>query len=141
MACAGCGVDVAPGSRWCDECVAMWKSRDAGVTSAPPAPPSTPNVNIGVQPVVGVGHDDLHGVLAGMKEQYTRAGITILNTAFVPMAGHQVLQLTVTNPTLTRFGHVTVVQDFVAANDLMYIVTFTGTNPNFKVIAATFSVS
>jgi hypothetical protein len=101
----------------------------------------SPNVNIGVQTAVGVQDKDLPAALDGIRAQYDRAGIRILRTEYVPMAGHQALQLTVTNPALSHSAGVTVVQDFVAANDLMYVVTFTGSNQDFQSIAATFSVS
>jgi hypothetical protein len=101
------------------------------------------SVNVDVRPALGVTDGDLSQLAAELPGEYQRLGATLLGTTTISMAGHQALQATIELPINDLSGNqVTAdeVQDFVAANSFVYVVTLTGTNPDLASIAATFSV-
>jgi hypothetical protein len=103
---------------------------------------TSPNVNVAALPALGARDADLPKALASIRVGYDRLGLTILHAGYVPLAGHRALQLTVRNAGLLPNGAApTEIQDFVAANDLLYTITFAGTSPDFHTIATTFAVS
>jgi hypothetical protein len=101
----------------------------------------SPNVNVAVEPAVGIRDADLPQVLVGVQATYARAGLTVERVAYVPLAGHQALELTVTHPPIAQISPAeTSRQYFVAANDLMYVVTVSGASPDLAAVADSFNV-
>ena len=100
------------------------------------------NINIAAIPALGARDQDLPKALASIRVGYDRLGLTIVHADYVPLAGHQALQLTISNAARLPNGAAPrEVQDFVVANDLIYTITFTGTSADFHTIETTFAVS
>jgi hypothetical protein len=103
-----------------------------------------PNVNVIVKAALGATDSDLPQAVAALKTQYTQIGATVTSTATVPLAGHQALQVKVQLPLTTPAGAKTTVaetQDLVAANDLIYILTFAGVSADFSTIESSFALT
>jgi hypothetical protein len=102
-----------------------------------------PTLNVIVEPAVGARDSDLPDVANSIKGQYAKAGATVEGTRFVSLAGHRALEVLVTfhlaRPTGEPFVKQSV-QDFVVANDSVYIVSRSGTSPDLGTIVSTFNV-
>src|SRR5262249_36087092 len=85
-----------------------------------------PTLNVIVEPAIGARDSDLPEVVDALKNQYAKAGATVESSRIVPLAGHSALELAV----LFRFARAIgaplrreSIQDFVVANDSLYIVS------------------
>ena len=101
----------------------------------------SPNVNIVVEPAVGLRDARLPDALTGIRNEYARMGLTVRRVAYVRLAGHRALRVALSVPSQGLGGETAMVQDLVAANDSLYVITRTGTNPDLARIVATFRVS
>lgn len=105
----------------------------------------SPNVNIAAIPALGIRDSDLPDALTEIRKSYDRLGLEILRSASVRLDGHAALKLTLRAPTSATFRktHVPPIetQYYVAANDFLYTVTFTGTSAAFPVITRSFHTS
>ena len=105
-------------------------------------PAGRPSVNVIAEPALGINDSDLGDLAQQLPAGFAKAGATMLGSATIPLAGHQALQVTLEVP-LTVGGQPVVLhetQDYVAANDLVYVITLTGTSPQAVIIASTFRV-
>jgi len=100
--------------------------------------------NVVVKPAVGARDSDLPTVAEQIKGEYQKGGLTIRSSEMVQLAGHAALKVTsdlaVNKPT---GGNTSLheVQYFIFANDLAYVLTLSGTSPQFAAIPDTFRVS
>ena len=102
---------------------------------------SLPN-KVAATPMIDPHKNPLQSVPA--KSQYLKLRASVTSTTYVSLAGHRALEFALTfrlaQPTGGTFVWNTV-QDFVAANDLMYIVSFGGSSIEFGNIRTTLDVS
>lgn len=107
-------------------------------------PATGASVNVVVRSAIGATDADLKDVLDALKPEYASVGLTLVSSRTVTLAGHSALEITVggsikatpSAPATT----VHEVQDIVAANDFLYILTRAGTDKTLASIAATFRV-
>jgi hypothetical protein len=105
---------------------------------------AVPTVNVVARPAVGIRDSDLPRIAATLKAQYATIGATVSRISASSVAGHTALQVAVTTRAVGPTGAAIAkdeIQDFVAANDFIYILTLAGTSPEFRTIAATLDVS
>ncbi|MFN2608629.1 MAG: hypothetical protein ABR511_12185 [Acidimicrobiales bacterium] len=107
-------------------------------------PATASSVNVVTKAAVGARDSDLAGAASALEAQYTKVGGTVTASRSVPLAGHTGLQIaldlklaaTATSPARV----ISEIQDLVTANDIVYIVTLTGTSPSLPAIADTLRV-
>ncbi len=101
-------------------------------------------VNVVVKPAVGARDSDLPDVVDQVKAEYAKIGGAVRTDETVQVAGRTGLRLTVdlqvAGPTGAK-TQVSEVQYFLLANDLAYILTEAGSDPQFPAVANTFRVS
>jgi hypothetical protein len=104
---------------------------------------AVPTVNVVGRPAVGIRDSDLPRIAATLKAQYATIGATVSRISTSSVAGHTALQVAVTTRAVGPGAAIAKdeIQDFVAANDFIYILTLAGTSPEFRTIAATLDVS
>jgi hypothetical protein len=105
---------------------------------------AVPTVNVAARPAVGIRDSDPPRIAATLKAQYATIGATVSRISTSSVAGHTALQVAVTTRAVGPTGAAIAkdeIQDFVAANDFIYILTLAGTSPEFRTIAATLDVS
>jgi hypothetical protein len=106
--------------------------------------PTGATVNVVARAAPGARDSDLPQLVGVLKTQYAKAGLIVLRTASVPIAGHTAIQVTLDLRLNGANGQPTTkreVQDIIAANDLIYILTFAGSSPAFSTIGSTFKVT
>jgi hypothetical protein len=102
-----------------------------------------PNLNIIAKSNAGLSDADLPQLLPDLRTEFAKIGATITSTGTITLAGHQAMQLKLRFPINQLSGGKTIVdetQDYVAANDYLYILTFAGSSAQFSVIQSTFSI-
>jgi len=100
--------------------------------------------NVIVKPALGARDRDLPTVADQVKAEYAKGGFTIRSSEMVQFAGHAALKITsdlALNKPTGGSTSVHEVQYFIFANDLGYILTLAGSNPQFAAISNTFRVS
>jgi hypothetical protein len=100
-------------------------------------------INLIARPLPGVRDSDVAQVAGALKAQYEKAGARVTRTDPIPLAGHEALRVAVQLPVTGAGGvHTSIkeVQDLLAANDFIYIVTFAGASSAFSTITSTLSV-
>lgn len=107
-------------------------------------PADVPTVNVVARPAVGIRDSDLPRIGETLKAQYATIGAEVSRVSTSSVAGHMALQVAVTFRAVGPTGAAIAkheIQDFIAANDFIYILTLAGTSPEFRTIAATLNVS
>jgi len=101
------------------------------------------NINVVVHSALGIKDSDLGELQREAATEYAKAGATVSSTSTVALAGHKALretiQFTMKNPSGNSIL-VPEVQYFVGANDLLYVITLSGTAPDLDTVATTFQV-
>jgi hypothetical protein len=108
------------------------------------APQFLANVNLVTKPALGVVDSDLPQLADALRSEYQKIGAVVTSTATIPLAGHQALQVKLRLALKTLSGSTTTAdetQDLIAANDLVYTITFAGSSPQFSTIESSISVS
>jgi len=105
-------------------------------------PVSGSSMNIIVIPAVGSGDADLPTAEGGIKSAYQKAGLTLLSTSTVSIAGHQALRFKIAFPAggAGSSSSITETQYFVLANDFAYTISAAGPSPELSQIVSSFSV-
>jgi hypothetical protein len=115
---------------------------DAVDTSATTVP--NPSVNVIVQTVIGHDNNDVRQILGSSFASYIASlGGTLTGMSTIYLNGDKVLRVTwslaITTPAGTQ-ETLQETQDWVAANHMLFTVTFTGASPAFAVIESTLRV-
>lgn len=101
-------------------------------------------INIVAKPSPGLQDSDLAAGLPTLKARYQQMGITVVSSQTTPLANHQAVEIdadfTYTDSTGATVSR-PVKQYFLAANDLLYVVTLNGNSADFPTILQTLSVS
>jgi hypothetical protein len=102
------------------------------------------NVNVIAKPAPGFVDADLGQIRSGVPGEYAKIGATLLGLTTVTLDGHQTLKVSGKLPVNTPLGTTIVasqVQYILGANDFIYIITLTGTNPDLSTIVTTFRIT
>jgi hypothetical protein len=106
--------------------------------------PTEPTIDVITRPAPGLRDSDLPQVLDAVKSEYASAGFRLARTQPISVGGHKGLEETL-HVSLAAPSGGTVskseIQDLVAANDLLYVVTLSGTSAAFPTIVKSFKVS
>ena len=96
-------------------------------------------INIVVNGAPGTSDSDVTQLPDVMRQQYATLGGTVGTPRYVTIAGHKALSVPVdlTLSGLTKH----MVQDVLFANGYSYVLTLSGTSPQFAHIVSTFTVS
>jgi len=105
---------------------------------------SKPSVNVIVQTVLGHDNNDVRQILGASFASYiTSLGGTFIGMSTIYLNGDRVLRVTWLLSIRTAAGTPETVQerqDWVAANHMLFTVTFTGASPAFATIESTLRV-
>jgi hypothetical protein len=101
----------------------------------------SPNVNVIVTPAPGLQDSDVTEAADQLVAVLAKAGGTELVSRIVAFDGHQVVQVsgnvTLNNPSGNNVTYPLTQYD-LGANDFLYVITLSGSSPEFSTIATTF---
>jgi hypothetical protein len=103
-----------------------------------------PTVSVVVEPAPGIQDSDVTQSGDQVAAGLTKAGATVLGTRVVTFDGHQALQVSETDKLKDPLGNaipVPATQYEVGANDFVYLISLSGTSPDFSTIATTFNTA